>query len=135
MGREWWLGVAETEGDNDLYSEFVTVGAKRYCGRKKADNLIHITVAGVPKKGAECLNDNIKNFKKGFIFSGTQTGKLTHEYIYNEIHTDSDGNEIGDSINLTPCDYLLDDVVTTDWESLITDDIELSIPGLVEEYF
>lgn len=135
MGREWWLGVAETDGDNDLYSEFVTVGAKRYCGRNKADNDIHITVAGVPKKGSECLNNDIKQFKKGFIFPGTKTGKLTHEYIYNEIHTDSDGNEIGDSINLTPCDYLLDDVMITDWESLITDDIELSIPGLVEEYF
>ena len=48
---------------------------------------------------------------------------------------DSDGNEIGDSINLTPCDYLLDDVFTTDWESLITDDIDISMPGLVEEYF
>lgn len=135
MGREWWLGVAETDGDNDLYSEFVTVGAKRYCGRNKADNEIHITVAGVPKKGSECLNNDIKQFKKGFIFPGTKTGKLTHEYIYNEIHTDSDGNEIGDSINLTPCDYLLDDVLITEWESLITDDIDISMPGLVEVYF
>lgn len=135
MGREWWLGVAETDGDNDLYSEFVTLGAKRYCGRNKADNLIHITVAGVPKKGAECLNDDIKEFKKGFIFSGTQTGKLTHEYVYSEIHMDSDGNEIGDSINLTPCDYLLDEVFIKEWEDLISEDINISIPGLVEDYF
>lgn len=135
MGREWWLGVAETDGDKDLYSEFVTVGAKRYCGRKKEDNKLHITVAGVPKKGAECLNNDIKNFKKGFIFSGTQTGKLTHEYVYSEIHMDSDGNEIGDSINLTPCDYLLDDVFIKDWEDLISEDIDISIPGLIEDYF
>lgn len=135
MGREWWLGVAETDGDNDLYSEFVTVGAKRYCGRKKSDDKIHITVAGVPKKGAECLNNDIKNFKKGFIFSGNQTGKLTHEYIYSEIHMDSDGNEIGDSINLMPCDYLLDDVFIKEWEDLISEDIDISIPGLVEDYF
>lgn len=135
MGREWWLGVAETDGDNDLYSEFVTVGAKRYCGRKKEDNKLHITVAGVPKKGAECLNNDIKNFKKGFIFSGNQTGKLTHEYVYSEIHMDSDGNEIGDSINLMPCDYLLDDVFIKEWKTLISEDIDISIPGLVEDYF
>lgn len=135
MGREWWPGVAETDGDKDLYSEFVTVGAKRYCGRKKEDNKIHITVAGVPKKGAECLNNDIKNFKKGFIFSGNQTGKLTHEYVYSEIHMDSDGNEIGDSINLMPCDYLLDCVFIKEWDDLISEDIDISIPGLVEDYF
>ena len=135
LGREWWLGVAETDGDSDLYSEFITVGAKRYCGRCKEDNELHITVAGVPKKGAECLNDNIENFKKGFIFSGAKTGKLTHEYIYSDIHTDPDGNEIGDSINLTPCDYLLDSVTTTDWESLISEDISIPVPGLINDYF
>lgn len=48
---------------------------------------------------------------------------------------DSDGNEIGDSINLTPCDYLLDNVFIKDWEDLISEDIDISIPGLVEDYF
>lgn len=41
MGREWWLGVAETDGDKDLYSEFVTVGAKgTVVGRKRITNFI-----------------------------------------------------------------------------------------------
>ena len=33
-----------------------------------------------------------------------------------DIHTDQNGNEIGDSIDMTPCDYLLSDIFT--WEDL-----------------
>lgn len=127
-GREWWLGVAETDGLNDQYTEFTSLGAKRYCGRSAADNTIHITVAGVPKSGYKCLNDDIKNFKEGTIFSGTVTGKLTHKYIYvDEIYIDEFGNETGDSINLTPCDYLLDSVHNIDWESLWTEEINIQV--------
>lgn len=105
-GREYWLGVAE---DDKRCIEFKALGAKRYAYRDK-DGL-HITVAGVPKKGAACLNDDISNFKKGFVFPGTSTGKLQHTYLYvDEIYIDEDGNETGDSIDLNPCDYLLDAV-------------------------
>lgn len=106
-GREYWLGVAELDG---RYSEFVTLGAKRYCCRDAETGKLKITVAGVPKKtGALCLNDDISNFKKGFNFDGGQTGKLTHVYNYVDgIYIDGNGNEVGDSINLIPCDYLLD---------------------------
>lgn len=130
-GVDYWLGAAVSEGDKDRYSEFVTLGAKRYCGRSCKDNKLHITVAGVPKKGAECLKNDISNFKKGFCFDGEITGKLTHEYIYTAIHTDECGNEIGDSIDLTPCNYILDDVTIYDWESLINDDIQIVMPGIV----
>lgn len=129
-GKDYWLGVAVSEGDNDKYTEFVTLGAKRYCGRNCSDNKLHITVAGVPKKGAECLKNNIENFRKGFCFDGETTGKLTHEYIYSSIHKDENGNEIGDSIDLTPCNYVLDDVTIYDWESLINDDIQIVMPGM-----
>lgn len=129
-GVDYWLGVAVSEGDSDRYSEFVTLGAKRYCGRSCKDNKLHITVAGVPKKGAECLKNDITKFKKGFCFDGKITGKLTHEYIYSTIHTDECGNEIGDSIDLTPCNYILDDVTIYDWQSLINDDIQIVMPGM-----
>lgn len=121
--KEYWLGVAEFDGE---YSEFKVMGAKRYCGRSTKDNELHITVAGVPKKGALCLQDDINNFTKGMVFSGTITGKLTHTYNYIEgIYTDEYGNETGDSIDLTACDYKLDSVHTVDWEALLTEEIEV----------
>lgn len=123
--REYWLGVAEFDGE---YSEYKVMGAKRYCGRSTEDNELHITVAGVPKSGAVCLHDNIDNFTKGAVFSGKLTGKLTHTYLYvDDIYTDSEGNETGDSVDLNPCDYLLDSVNTVDWLALLTEEIEVQV--------
>lgn len=128
-GREYWLGVAETDGDNDKYTEFRYMGAKRYCGRCVADGKLHITVAGVPKKkGATCLHDDIHNFMPGFIFDGATTGKTTHTYFFvDDIYIDDNGNETGDSISLTPCDYKLDSAAVYDWEELFNTDVEVQI--------
>lgn len=107
-GREFVLGRAESEGEEDMYTEFRVMGAKRYCGRCVADGQLHITVAGVPKSGASCLNDDIREFKTGQVFDGITTGKLMHTYFnVNEIYVDEWGNETGDSIDLSPCDYEL----------------------------
>ena len=114
-GREFVLGSAESEGDDDKYTEFRVLGAKRYCGRCVADGKIHITVAGVPKIGAKCLKDDIKNFKTGMVFDGLTTGKLTHTYFHvDDIYIDEHGNETGDSIDLSPCDYLLSSIDLND---------------------
>lgn len=123
----YYLGVAETE-ESDIYTEFRVLGAKRYCGRSKKDGTLHITVAGVPKKGVNCLDDNIENFKSGTIFYGLKTNKKTHFYLYDEIHINSDGDEVADSIDLTPCDYLLDAIkVEGDWDLLEYEEIEVQI--------
>lgn len=126
-GKDYWLGVAETEPGKDDYTEFKYQGAKRYCGRCAADGELHITVAGVPKKGSICLNDDIKNFSPGFIFSGTVTGKKTHTYFYNEIYVDDAGNETGDSISLTPCDYLLSSVYVYDWDEIMKEEVMIQV--------
>lgn len=124
-GKEFWLGVAESEGDKDKYTEFKTMGAKRYCGRSMEDGQLHITVAGVPKKkGALCLEDDIDNFTVGFIFPGTKTGKKTHYYIIEEsTGEDENGNEYADSVDLVPCDYLLSSCYDIRWEDLITEEV------------
>ena len=130
-GREYWLGVAEFEGDKDTYTEFRVLGAKRYCGRQKADGQLHITVAGVPKTGAKCLNDDIENFEAGMVFSGTDTKKKTHTYIFNEgISIDENGNEVGDYIDLTPCDYLTDMVELKNWKRIFEEEIYIEAYGM-----
>ena len=113
-GRDYWLGVAELDG---IYSEFRTVGAKRYCTRDKETKELKITVAGVPKKaGAKCLKNDIENFREGFIFDGVTTGKKLHTHIFrDEIYIDDYGNEIGDSIDLSPNDYTLSGLRSWDW--------------------
>ena len=127
-GREYWLGVAEHEGDKDTYYEFKYMGAKRYCGRCMKDKQLHITVAGVPKEdGAKCLKDDINNLHPGFVFDGKTTGKKTHVYFHNEIYIDENGNETGDSISLIPCDYELDSVNVVNWEELFNEEIQIQI--------
>lgn len=124
-GREYWPGVAELDGE---YTEFRVVGAKRYCCRDKETGKLKITVAGVPKRGVEALNDDIENFKKGFIFPASVTNKITHTYIYvDDIYIDEQGNETGDSINLTPCDYLLDTIQLYSVDDYITREEEVTI--------
>ena len=127
--KEYWLGVAEHEPEHDTYTEFKYMGAKRYCGRSSADNELHITVAGVPKKaGAKCLT-SMEDFHPGFIFEGTRTGKKTHLYFNKEnIYIDEEGNETGDSISLIPCDYELDSIFTVaNWEELFEEEVEIQI--------
>lgn len=122
-GKQYWLGVVDIE----KHDQFKTMGAKRYCVRD--GDQLKITVAGVPKKkGALCLDNDIENFTEGLIFSGTVTGKQTHTYFFSEgIHIDVSGNEVGDSIDLSPCDYLLSSVDKFDWQSLFDEEIEVQI--------
>ena len=123
-GVEYWLGVATTSED-DIYTEFKTLGAKRYCGRCAADGQLHITVAGVPKSGAACLKDNINLFMPGFIFPGTETGKLTHYYLYQD-ELKEDGVEYGDCIDLRPCDYELD-MGLVEWDKIDTEEVVINV--------
>ena len=123
-GRDYWLGIAEFDGH---YKEFKFTGAKRYACRND-DGSLKITVAGVPKKtGARCL-DSLDDFREGFIFSGEITGKKTHRHIIvDEIYTDEDGNECGDSIDLEPCDYKLSNAIIDNMDRFFSDDVEIQI--------
>lgn len=66
--------------------------------------------------------------RRGFIFDGETTGKLSHTYIYKEgITVDAAGNETGDSIDLNPCNYLLDQasITSMSWEDIETEEINI----------
>lgn len=89
-GIKHMLGLFESDG---IYQEFITQGAKKYA--VKEDGEIHITVAGVPKKGASVLN-SLKEFKDNLIFPSEITNKLTCTYIDRQeehVVTDYEGNE------------------------------------------
>ena len=112
-GKKYSLGVAEFDGE---YMQFKTLHSKCYCDRPltaRGDNFVmggdlKITVAGVPKKGAVCLHNNIENFRPFFTFDGKTTKKLGHTHItVDHIYTDKQGNITGDSIDLKPCDYIM----------------------------
>lgn len=76
-GVSHMLGVFDLDGN---YSEFITQGAKKYAYRDKKDNSLHITVAGVPKRGVVCLNDDLNNFRDSLLFTHEATNKNLLQY-------------------------------------------------------
>lgn len=141
-GEKFRLGIADFDGE---YSEFITHGSKRYCYRDTEG--LHITVAGVPKDGVYCLNDDITNFRKGFIFSNTKLfrdnfkknnpdkvpkWKLKTEYL---INTDIKNMTLYDSkieygcaIRLSDTEYELDHTIPYDDETGLPLKFEMDIP-------
>lgn len=128
-GKIYYPGVAEHDDNDDTYTSFCVQGAKRYAGVKRSDGEIHITVAGVPKeRGRHCLK-SMEEFKPGFIFRGIDTKKETHSYLIHEIYTDDVGDEVADSIDLTPCDYELDSIDVWDFGELNDENQQIEIYG------
>lgn len=63
-GKVCQLGIFEQE---ENWTEFRTLGAKRYCYRDEKGEL-HLTNSGVNKGAVACLNNDVDNFKDGFEF-------------------------------------------------------------------
>ena len=132
-GKIYYPGVLENDGE---YMQFMALHSKCYVKRPLTavgdgfimGDKLQITVAGVPKKGAESLENNINNFKVGFIFDGVTSGKLLHKHNFvKEIYIDEDGNKTGDSIDLSPDNYQIKDSNIPDFEGFEYEDIEVQI--------
>lgn len=113
------IGFFEFDG---IYNEAVFLGAKKYAYRDKKG--LHITCAGVAKSGVKALNDDIRNFRKGFVFDYHNSGKLTHVYIDNQNpidFIDYKGNkqysDLEYGVVLQPTTYTIG--ITSEYESLI----------------
>ena len=131
--RYYHLGIAEFDGQ---YSEFKTLHSKCYAVRDAKTNELKITIAGVPKKGVATLKDSINNFTVGTLFDGKTSGKLQHTHFYiDEIYTDANGNYIGDSIDLTPCDYIIKSTNDYDFEDIDTEEIAIPFYGGDDEKY
>ena len=65
------------------WTEFKTLGAKKYCERWKKDGHLHLTISGVSKDAVSLLKDDINNFRDGFIFDKDEPDvhKLMHTYF------------------------------------------------------
>ena len=112
-GETKTLGIWDFDG---FYTDFKTLGAKRYIFRK--DDKISITVCGLSKKsGKEFIENQEKPFlffNDGMFVDCEHTGKMTHTYIDREIEniiTDYLGNKAyyheKSFIHLEKTDYLL----------------------------
>ena len=79
-GKQSFLGTLTIEEE---FTQFRTLGAKRYCERWKTDGKLHLTVAGINKEAVGCLHDDIENFKDGIVFDKDEkdVNKLLHTYI------------------------------------------------------
>lgn len=107
------LGIWDFDG---FYTDFKTLGAKRYIYRK--DDKISITVCGLSKKSGKEFIENQRKpflfFNDGMFVDCEHTGKMTHTYIDREIEniiTDYLGNQAyyheKSYIHLEKTDYLL----------------------------
>ena len=132
--KEYVIGQAENETIDYLITEFITLGCKRYCYRqtvKKKDgtiipDVLHLTVAGVPKVAVTELKNDINNFGKGFIFHGELdnneyykgSDKKRPEYHINNdiqyIEILGEKVEVGSYIILKYVDYVLDQTLEFD---------------------
>jgi len=111
------LGVFDFEG---VYTQFKTLGAKRYCYTGVHGDL-HLTVAGVNKKTGVHALQSIDDFDFDFVFSAEHCGKLTHTYLDDEfsgVVVDKYGNSAQyhelSAIHLEKAEYHM--TITTDYE-------------------
>ena len=65
------LGIFEEETP---CTEFITLGAKRYCERRKGENQLRMTVSGINKSAVKVLKNNISNFRDGVNFDKDAKG-------------------------------------------------------------
>ena len=118
-GVTHYMGEYEDEG---TYHEFSTLGAKKYCYRKKPDSELVVTIAGVTKsKGGQELENagGISAFKPGFIF--TEAGGT--ESVYNDApeigEYTIDGRKIKITSNVMICDSTYTLGITGEYERLL----------------
>ena len=139
-GKKKQLGIFEREPD---ISEFITLGAKRYCERrvkgegKGEDGKLHITISGINKEAVDMLHDDIYNFRDGFNFDKDDpaVNKRISTYIYDqEPITWPDGykSTCTHGINMRRNGYLLS--MTDEYKELI-DYEDLSIDDLPDHFF
>lgn len=118
-GNVHYMGVFEYE---KTYTEFSTLGAKKYVYREE-DGTLHTTIAGVNKKYApEELEEHggIPAFKVGFTFSkagGTES--VYNDVPYGDYTIDGNTIYIGQNIVIKPSTYTIG--ITDEYRRILAD--------------
>lgn len=107
------IGVFAEDGSAE---ELKVLGAKKYCYRDDKEHKLHLTVAGVPKEGVNCLHNDLNEFRDGKVFTakalnehGDKT-KMAPVYIIDQPPIRFPDGYISDdkyAVCLTPIDYTL----------------------------
>lgn len=118
-GITHYMGVYESDGE---YSEFKTLGAKKYAYNYESGGETYVTIAGVTKKkGGKELDENggLKAFSPGFTF--VKAGGT--EAIYNDDPEIKTVVRDGKQINITPNIVIKDSTytlgITAEYASLL----------------
>ena len=131
-GEAHYMGVYEQE---ESYSKFVTLGAKKYAYMYPGSDACHVTVAGVnKKKGAEELTrrGGLKAFVPGFVFydgGGTEliyNDGMNFPYMVDAEHT----VEVTRNVLIRESTYALG--LTSEYMELI--DLQVDPDGYLMEY-
>lgn len=110
-GTQHTLGFFEREWD---YTEFITLGAKRYCYRSAEDNELHITISGINKDAVRVLKNDINNFTNNTKFDKDANGvhKMLMSHLTNipsitwrKGHYDEYNSNLQFGINGRPTSY------------------------------
>ena len=132
-GKQKPLGIFTSE---DRCTEFITLGAKRYCERRENDGELHLTVSGINKSAVALLENDISNFRDGFNFdkdADCVTKRLT-TYVTNMPVTIWDDGYVSTykkGINLRRNGYNLS--MTDSYKELI-DYCDMDVMELPEQY-
>ena len=112
-GIERPLGYFVREDD---WTEFKTLGAKRYVYRSRKDGQLHLTVSGINKEAVKCLNDDIENFNEDTVFDkddeSVNKNYITYtnnqpEVIWNKGKEDEFKSSYKMGINMRPTGYTM----------------------------
>ena len=116
-GKRFYLGVFEREtSDENMYTEFKTLGAKKYVYRDNEG--LHTTIAGVNKEKAPAELGEVDNFKVGFTFY--DAGGKTLFYNVREPETiEVSGEPIEISNNIAMIDSTYSVNLTMDYSVLL----------------
>lgn len=139
-GKAHPLGYFEKEVD---ITEFVSCHAKCYCVRNvldpndpEADGQLHMTISGINKDAVKCLNDDIENFRDGFVFDKDNPNvkkRLSH-YLNSQpeaVWPDGYVSHQQHGVNMRPTGYQIS--ITDEYANvlkLLQEGIELNETGI-----
>lgn len=118
-GKTHYMGVFEFE---EMYTEFKTLGAKKYVYRTQ-DGKLHATIAGVNKKKAPAeleKHNGIDSFRIGFTFSDAGgTESVYNDSDYGAYETENKKIYIGKNVVIRPSTYTIG--ITEEYTRILSD--------------